>query len=200
MFKFSIGVLFGGTLLWLIWKVLKDSDRWQDSGVPQASDYAHPVGQDNGIPQASDDREIPIPGPPRVHFSFHSAILPSYQTVPLTDYRREFQSLAEALFQRLSSSGITGGSPVKYKGSYSFLDLEHRTIAKVIIYQDGLGRKNGPFPALDDGVYLLVRSDEESPNTIGVAPKHNERFTHWPIDANELDRVPEIWADVFSRH
>jgi hypothetical protein len=98
---------------------------------------------------------------------------------------------------------LVGRRARRYKGSYSILAKSSgETVAKIIIYQRGLGRENGAWPVLEDGVYVLVRANGEtepliwqaetirsagagqpfdSDLTIGIAPKHERRFAYFRI-------------------
>jgi hypothetical protein len=116
-------------------------------------------------------------------YNFGHAALASYQTAPLLHYRQEFQQLAAELFRKTSLL-LNKRVSIEYKGSYSF--VLGATVAKIIIYQHRLGRENGYFPQLQDGVYVLLRTTGSGVNTIGVAPKHNERFTYFKANASAL--------------
>jgi hypothetical protein len=79
-------------------------------------------------------------------------------------------------------------------------------MAKIIIFEDGLGRRNGEWADLSDGVYVLLRADFRGdqiwtvmlPNcpaglrnrfdrecSLGVAPNHGERFAYTRITDDE---------------
>src|SRR5438477_5413989 len=126
--------------------------------------------------------------------------LPSYQTLSIEEYSQEFQRIARHLFQRVSNI-IGTHQPREYKGSYSILAANSSaTVAKVIIYEAGKGKTNGNWPDLRDGVYALIRANDEigariwnellptqlplelyranRHTTIGVAPNHTEQFTY----------------------
>jgi hypothetical protein len=126
---------------------------------------------------------------------------PSYQTAPLTHYNASFRKQADAIFEEMRA--LIGQRAKRYKGSYSILaKTSADTVAKIIIYQRGLGRENGVWPVLEDGVYVLVRTDGEAepmiwqaetirsaglgrpldPDvTIGIAPRHERRFAYLRI-------------------
>lgn len=98
---------------------------------------------------------------------------------------------------------LVGQRARRYKGSFSIVAKSSgETVAKIVIYQRGLGRENGIWPVLDDGVYVLVRTGGEvepliwqagtirsagfgqipDPDvTIGIAPKHARRFAYFRI-------------------
>jgi hypothetical protein len=81
----------------------------------------------------------------------------TYQTVPLQDYDQSFQDVAGELFRR---TPIRSGGTIE-KGSYSFKmsNYSKETIAKIVIYQRGLGvEMQGQLPWLSDGVYVLIRT------------------------------------------
>ena len=60
-----------------------------------------------------------------------------------------------------------------------------------MIYETAKGKINGNDPLLSDGIYVLVRTkaDENGrTRTIGVAPKHDERFAYFRLTMdNDLD-------------
>src|SRR5216684_7295187 len=81
--------------------------------------------------------------------------------------------------------------------SYSILaSSSSATVAKIIIYESGKGKTNGNWPDLQEGVYALLRANDEigdriwrellpprlpaelehttRERTIGVAPPHSE--------------------------
>ncbi len=140
----------------------------------------------------------------------------SYQTAPLTQYSDRFRDVAEELFH-LVEARIDRGRGKRFKGSYSVIaSTSSETAAKIIIYERHRGKRNGDWPPLCYGVYVLIRSNgrvgEEiwnntsfdfqkyfplaaSYNTIGVAPKHEERFVYFPVMAGE--RLEDI-ADFLT--
>jgi hypothetical protein len=118
----------------------------------------------------------------------------SYQTAPLTSYGKQHQDFAEKLYNALSPRlGLQLSK--KYKGSYSFFLKEAGpTSAKIIIYEDGKGKTNGEWPIYRDGVYLLLRCDRNEKGTIGVAPKHSERFRFIPVALERLEEAAKYVA------
>lgn len=113
-----------------------------------------------------------LPGPAEV----------SYQTAPLVEYNSALRQRASELFRRIGD--LIGRSRVKeYKGSFSiFAASTDATAAKLVIYEAGKGRMNGPDIVLADGVYILVRApDTATTLTIGIAPKHHERFAYFRL-------------------
>ena len=130
---------------------------------------------------------------------------PSYQTAPLTHYDASFRKQADAVFEEMRA--LFGRRAKRYKGSYSILaKTTAETVAKIIIYQRGLGRENGAWPVLEDGVYVLVRTNGEAepliwqaetlrsagfgrpldPDvTLGIAPRHERRFAYLRIADTE---------------
>lgn len=141
---------------------------------------------------------------------------PSYQTIPLEEYSQEFQGIAHRLFQRVSDI-IGKHQPKEYKGSYSiFAATSSATVAKVIIYEDGKGRTNVDWPDLRDGVYALIRANEELGDkiwngllppqlpaeldhanrntTVGVAPSHREQFAYIRVTEENLEAVARYLA------
>lgn len=135
---------------------------------------------------------------------------PSYQTAPLVEYDRTLQRLAASLFKSIKSR--VQNKAKEYKGSYSISSARgSRTAAKIIIYQEGLGKINGDWPCLTDGVYVLVRPVSlKNPafrgktelhklinpsGTIGIAPCHSERFCYFLLpDDNEKEQAADIIA------
>lgn len=131
--------------------------------------------------------------------SFSPWAEPSYQTVPLADYRLEWQTLAAGLFDSVSRR-VGGTKAKKYKGSFSVLAASGSgTAAKILIYQSNRGKTCGNWPEIPDGVYVLVRTsgaigeaiwgtlsgrldlieEIDHDKTIGIAPKHSERFAYF---------------------
>jgi hypothetical protein len=135
----------------------------------------------------------------------------SYQTAPLQEYSQEFQALARRMFQRVGE--IVGRQqPKEYRGSYSILaSSSSATVAKIIIYESGKGKTNGNWPDLQEGVYALIRANDEigdkiwgellpprlplelehttRERTIGVAPAHSEKFVYVRVTDDNLELV-----------
>ncbi|MCI0623877.1 MAG: hypothetical protein L0387_19845 [Acidobacteria bacterium] len=129
--------------------------------------------------------------------------MPLYQTDLLAAYAPAFQHLASDLFRRVSVR-VPLGNCVTYPGSYSVTGASlPDVVGKLIIYQRDIGTPAGPFPALADGVYVLVRVNGPSgariwipemqtfvfpqffglmspATTLGVAPARSERFGYFP--------------------
>ena len=141
---------------------------------------------------------------------------PSYQTIPLEEYSPEFQGLAHRLFQRVVEI-IGTHQPKPYKGSYSILaSTSSATVAKIIIYEAGKGKTNGNWPDLRDGVYALIRANDEigdriwnellpprlpaeldhaaRQETIGVAPSHTEQFAYTRVTDETLEAIARYFA------
>jgi hypothetical protein len=135
----------------------------------------------------------------------------SYQTAPLQDYSEEFQALARRLFQKVGEI-IGTQQPKEYRGSYSILaSSSSATVAKIIIYESGKGKTNGNWPDLQEGVYALMRTNDEigdrirgellpprlpaelehtpRERTIGVAPAHSEKFAYVRVTDDNLELV-----------
>jgi hypothetical protein len=141
---------------------------------------------------------------------------PSYQTVPLEEYSQDIQAMARRLFERVVD--ILGThQPQEIKGSYSILaSTSSARVAKIIIYEDGKGKTNGNLPDLRDGVYALIRANDEigdriwrdllpaqlpaeldSANrntTIGVAPSHSEQFAYIRAREENLETIARYLA------
>ncbi|HWR51215.1 MAG TPA: hypothetical protein VN428_08920 [Bryobacteraceae bacterium] len=122
---------------------------------------------------------------------------PSYQSAPLIDYSPVLQRRAEDLFGRI----VQHVGPVKalrYKGSYSVISSSgDHTAAKIVIVEDGKGKVNGDSPPLCEGVYVLIRTQPSKARrrTIGLAPKHEERFAYFRfVDGLDLDEVAAFIA------
>jgi hypothetical protein len=148
-------------------------------------------------------RESTEPSERRGRRGGRSAIVsgPSYQTAPLTHYHDSFRKQADAIFEEMRA--LFGQRAKRYKGSYSVLaKASTETVAKIVIYQRGMGRENGVFPILEDGVYFLTRigagseprmweaktirsTDRDQPldagAMIGIAPRHEKRFAYFRI-------------------
>lgn len=143
-------------------------------------------------------------------YTGYSSGEPSYQTAPLTAYSAALRERAEELFNRVTQR--IGHRAKRYKGSFSiFANTSSETAAKIVIYQRGLGRENGLWPILADGVYVLVRCNGaagraiwggqmlrsstyhqqlDSRNTLGIAPKHDERFAFFRL--SDDDRTQDV--------
>jgi hypothetical protein len=120
----------------------------------------------------------------------------SYQTAPLLDYAVALRERAAELFRLVSErTGPTGSR--EYKGSFSiFAQSSDATAAKIVVYEEGKGKINGTDPLLEDGVYVLIRvPSNASGRTIGVAPKHDERFAYFRLAPDQnLDRMADFIA------
>jgi hypothetical protein len=143
---------------------------------------------------------------------------PSYQTIPLTDYRPQFRTLATRLFD-LVRQRTAPGKAIEYDGGYSVVAKPNsQTIAKIIVFEKGKGKVNGKWPHhFPDGVYILVRtsgagasrmwnvhrdklrtlSGLDPSETIGVAPKHGTRFAYVRLtDQHELGQLADALAGL----
>jgi len=139
----------------------------------------------------------------------------SYQPGRLSEYSAEFIDVAERLLDLLRRQQT--GKPVKdFPGSYSIISPNTgETVAKILIYQEGVGSENpGPLALRNDGVYILIRRNgnvgpviqasgfqmlsRTHPNEdIGVTPKRDERFGFFPIMAGEnLQQIADFLAQV----
>jgi hypothetical protein len=132
-----------------------------------------------------------------------------YQTAPLEMYSGIHQTLARRLYDRVAC--VVGSNRAQeYKGSYSvFASTSEATVGKIIIYESGKGKTNGDWPDLQDGVYALVRANDEigdriwnellparlpaelqhrtRKETIGVAPAHSEQFAYVLVGADNFE-------------
>jgi hypothetical protein len=117
-----------------------------------------------------------------LEFSFTET---SYQTAPLVEYDPELRARAAALFRLVTER--TGPSRVKqFTGSYSiFAASSDATAAKIVIYESGKGKINGFDPQLASGIYILIRVHGTTGRTIGVAPKHHERFAYFRLHESQ---------------
>ena len=141
----------------------------------------------------------------------------TYKTAPLVDYDVSFQDVAERLFD-LASNRLAHGVGVPEKGSYSFRPTDR---LKILIFQRAFGiQMQGALPWLNDGVYVLVRTNgvfgdriwQDPPamdskfsarmnrdEHVGTAP-NDARFAHFPLMAGEnTDAVAEFIAWVVER-
>jgi len=156
-----------------------------------------------------------IPEVPAIEFSTRATDGPSYQTAPLSDYSRALYNRALEVFRLAREQGGRRGK--QYKGSFTISVRScNETAAKIVIYERGLGRENGYWPDLQDGIYVLVRSNgnaghaiwnaellASSPysgrldprRTLGIAPKHSERFAYFRLEPEDDPRsVAELLA------
>ena len=107
----------------------------------------------------------------------------SYQTEPLAEYSPALRERAAALFRLLEARAR--GKTRAHKGSFSVLAASSEaTAAKIVIYEAGKGKMNGPDPQMADGIYILLRvSAESTGRTLAVAPNHHERFAYFRLAA-----------------
>lgn len=106
----------------------------------------------------------------------------SYQTAPLADYSKSLRDRASALFRLVAER--TGSARVKeHRGSFSVIAASSEaTAAKIVIFENGKGKMNGPDLRLDDGIYILIRLQGNAiGRTLGVAPMHHERFAYFRL-------------------
>lgn len=143
--------------------------------------------------------------------------MPSYQTVALAAYQRELQRLASDLHER-ALLRIPEAQVRSYPGSYSVIgSTTPETVAKILIYERGIGTEEGVFPPLRDGVYVFVRvngtAEDEiwreevqqmfpaffrmmSPTTtLGIAPQRAERFAYFEAIRPTDSRLKVVYDD-----
>jgi len=120
----------------------------------------------------------------------------SYQTVRLAEYDPALLRRASALF-RLVAERVGISRTREYPGSFSVLAASSdATAAKIMIYEAGKGKMNGPDLRFADGVYVLIRlPGHATGRTIGVAPKHHERFAYFRLMD---DQDPAQMADFIA--
>ena len=81
----------------------------------------------------------------------------SYQTAPLAEYDPVLLERATALF-RHAAQRVGPARAKRHKGSFSIIAASSEaTAAKIVIYEAGRGKVNGPDPHLVNGVYVLIR-------------------------------------------
>ena len=120
----------------------------------------------------------------------------SYQTAPLSEYDLSLLGRAAKLF-RLVALRVGHVRAKQHKGSFSFIAASSEaTAAKILIYEAGKGKMNGPDPHLVNGVYVLIRlPGSATGHTIGVAPQHHERFAYFRLhDGQNLDEMANFIA------
>ena len=120
----------------------------------------------------------------------------SYQTAPLPDYDPFLLDRAATLF-RMVARRIGPVRARQHRGSFSFIAASSDlTAAKIVIYELGKGKMNGPDPHLVNGVYVFIRlSGNAIGHTLGVAPKHHERFAYFRLqDGQDLDEMADFIA------
>ncbi len=138
---------------------------------------------------------------------------PSYQTAPLSEYSSVHGRRALELFEMARQNVGTRGK--KYRGSFTIMAGScSETAAKIIIYERGLGRENGDWPGLQNGIYVLVRLNGVAGNaiwdegllvsnaysgrldpkrTLGVAPNHSELFAYFRLEPeDDLRSIAEL--------
>jgi hypothetical protein len=140
----------------------------------------------------------------------------SYQTIPLEMYSETNQALAKRIYDRVKEI-VGSDQPKKYKGSYSiFASTSSATVAKIIIYESEKGKTNGDWPDLQDGVFALIRANDQTGDriwnellpsrlpaelgnasrhgTIGVAPSHSEQFAYIRVTDENLEAVARYFS------
>jgi len=136
----------------------------------------------------------------------------SYQTAPLLEYSFDYRETATELFGRIERR-IGPAKAKPHKGSFSVIGRStSETAMKIIIVEHGRGKTCGQWPTLDEGVYVLFRTNGrvgeelwakrasmlresrlDPSQTIGIAPKHDEQFAYLPLTDNvDLDRVVKL--------
>ena len=139
---------------------------------------------------------------------------PSYQTAPLEDYRASLRAQSAALFDEIKKS--VDHRAVLRDGSYSVESKRHVIAAKIVMYQRGLAsaKESGAFPALQDGIYVLVRTEGRAGTaiwnsgivqdlgfaqrlnrdaTVGIAPNHKKRFAYFEVtDGEDRNLIAEL--------
>jgi hypothetical protein len=148
-----------------------------------------------GPPQASFESRAESYSPAIVASAAPASGAASYQPACLDEYSPELQGLAEHLFEQTASLAGLAMSQ-KGKDGYSFLWERGGTAARVVIYQRRHGNETGAFPMLQDGVYVLLRTRASAPNTLGIAPSHEERFNYRRVSDINLEDVAHEIADV----
>ena len=195
MRKFIFGLLVGGiaVLLWQRRRMRAGRRRQQmpESVRPRATP------PESGVKNAQVEEPVsaPVSSQPDAVEVRPTGHLPGYETAPLSDYRPEFQTVAEELFQKAVAL-IGREAAEKCAGSYSFLAKRGTTAAKIIIYERGRGREIGAFPMLRESVYILLRTQQTAQKTLGIAPKEEERFHYLRVDPADLDAAAQDIADV----
>lgn len=118
----------------------------------------------------------------------------SYQTEPLAEYAPALLDRAAALFQRVAKR-VGHARARRHTGSFSVIAASSEaTAAKIVIYERGKGKTNGPNPQLVDGVYVLIRLfGDATGHSIAVAPNHHERFAYFRLhDGQDLDEMADF--------
>jgi len=119
----------------------------------------------------------------------------SYQTAPLNLYDPDLAGRATALFRCVAAR--VGHRAKRHRGSFSVIaGSSDATAAKIVIFEAGKGKTNGPNPHLANGVYVLIRlPGDATGQTIGVAPKHHERFAFFRLqDSQDLEEMADFIA------
>jgi hypothetical protein len=120
----------------------------------------------------------------------------SYQTAPLAEYDPALLDRAASLFRRVARL-VGPGRTKRHRGSFSVLAASNdSTAAKIVIYESGIGKMNGPDPQLADGVYVLIRLPANAAGrTLAVAPQHHERFAYFTLaSGQDLDEMADFIA------
>ena len=120
----------------------------------------------------------------------------SYQTAPLAAYSPELRNRAGVLF-RLVSERTGSARAREHRGSFSILaGSSEATAAKIVIFEAGKGKINGPDPRLANGIYILIRLPAGAVGkTIAVAPMHHERFAYFRLlETQDLAEMADFLA------
>ena len=197
MRSFILGLMVGGVAGYL-WQSRRMRSSTLKQQVPELgllmADSLERVAES---PQVTEAVPAAAGSQPAALESGYTVRMPSYQTAPLADYRPEYQAVAEELFEKTVAL-IGRPAAEKSQGSYSFLTKGGSIAGRIIIYEHGRGRENGPFPMLQESVYLLLRTRRSAPNTLGIAPKEEERFHYRRVDPADLNAVAQDIADVLQ--
>ncbi len=108
----------------------------------------------------------------------------------MLDYAVALREHAAQLFRLVfERTGPTGSR--EQKGSFSiFAQSSDATAAKIVVDEEGKGKIKAPTPRLEDGVYVLIRVPSNAAGrTIGVAPKHDERFAYFRMAPDQIGEI-----------
>jgi hypothetical protein len=139
----------------------------------------------------------------------------SYQTGRLQQYDRRFLDVAEAVFERVCRR--TAPHQVeRHEGSFSIYGQSSKeTAAKIVIWDQQVGRSSRDWPRMRDGVYIWIRCNgplgeaiwgDALPNempwmfqrmwrdsTVQISANSQAEFTYFPIMAgDDLDDIASL--------
>ena len=126
----------------------------------------------------------------------YASHVPCYQTGVIERYQSDFIREASRLFEltreQVFPEHVDHHCRV-YEGSFSIIATStDETAAKIVMYQEGIGRWLGNDPDWNRGVYVWVRANDNSGRAFEIAAQdHN--FAHgWVLTRFEQNRAVSV--------